>query len=365
MAQIRKKESMLIVCILLLLVFSGLSIYYGRYVKDNLSAVSARYETAVVTPKVILIAIENLGKDIKAEVPEITLWNRLEKETIINKITELSADTNIIETYGDMSQVIPMTFIDGNYVYKDDQKGCVLDSETAYNLFGTTNAVNNIVVWKEKEYVVRGVARTKDTIMLVQIADDKHQYTNIEAVYRNRDKKYIIDNQGQLLENLLILNGMPKPNIIMDGNFISGLLGAIYRLPIWIISLGIVLVLMKKTYRYRKSIFLCSVSGLAVLVVALLLIKITRLNIHIPSQLIPTKWSDFDFYVNRYKEVQENIQGMKNSEMMPKDILRSSFNNNCIIFTICNILTLLLLKSQKDAFEYIHYYIGRWFLKLH
>lgn len=345
MSEKKLKYLLLIIFSFLFIAFFELSSYFGKYAEDNLSAVSARYHTASISPKAVAAAIANKHKDSNEDIPEITLWNRLAKESIRNKTTGINTVTNIIETSGDMSQTIPMTFINGNYTYKDDGKGCVLDSKTAYQLFGTTNVLNNIVIWKEKEYIVRGVVKAKDTMMIFQILDEDHLYSNLEAVYQSKRIKSmndIIDNQGKLLEDFLVQNGMSQPDGVFDGAEIVWYLNLICRLPLWIIGIQLVLLLVRKTYQLKKSIIMCITFSTATLLISFMIIKMMHFNIHIPNQYIPTKWSDFDYYIDTFKKIQENTIRNNDVKLMPKDMVRNTIRYRCTLYSTVSLCLLVL-----------------------
>lgn len=346
MTETKKRKLLLVLFVLLFTVFLGLSNYFQKYAENNLSNVSARYNTASITPRNVALAVDNQEKVASGDVPDITLWNRLQKEDITGKVTGNSVKVNIIEANGDMSQIIPMTFMEGNYTYIGDENGCVLDEKTAYELFGTTKAVNDIVNWKDKEYVVRGVVKARDTMMLLQLPGEDHPYSNVEAVYLNNQKKSVIDNQGQLLEDFLVQNGMPEPDGMFDGNEMAWLLGIICHLPLWIIGIQIILLLIKRTCELKKSIIMCVTFSALTLLISLTVIKVTEFNIHIPSQYIPTKWSDFDFYVDTVKRIQEEMVKNHNCMSMPKDIIRSSVKSKCILYSVIDMLLLVLFNME-------------------
>jgi hypothetical protein len=327
---------------ILFLFFYYNSTYYLDYIKENLSETSARYEKATVSPKVMEKALENI-KSNTSEYPQITLWNRLMNESIESKLVESKVETNVIEAYGDMSLILPMTYIQGNYVYPGDFKGCVLDAKTAYNLFGTVNALNNRVIWKGKEYVVRGVVRAKDTMMLIQISDKDYLFSNMEALYQKRGNSHIIDNQEQSLKDLLTLNGAKEPDAVIDGGILCWKLGIISKLPMWILVIIIIVLLIKMTVQNRRSPLRCIIYVVATIIISLILMKITHFSIHIPSQFIPTKWSDFDFYVDKYKQIQESRGQIKNCTPMPKDLLRKSVSFYCMLYSVFDLFIVLFM----------------------
>jgi hypothetical protein len=239
------------------------------------------------------------------------------------------------EVSGDMSRIIPMSFIQGNYVYPFDRKGCVLDSTTAYGLFGTIEALNNIVIWKNQEFIIRGIVKAKDKMMLIQVPEENHNYANLEAVYSSQNNNSI-DNQGQLLKDFLVQSGLPAPEAVLDGDFTVKILWDVYLLPYTVAIFLIAAYIMIRFILIRKPVYLDIVFGTIIAFLLFILIKRTLVPIHIPSQLIPTKWSDFDFYVNKYKELQEYLTTLKDIKLMPKNEVIQDYQNKCIFITVVN-----------------------------
>jgi hypothetical protein len=335
--------------------------YYFGYAKEYLSCASARYEAPSVTFEDVSHAVDNIRQNSILCIPEITLWNRLKQEAVQNSASKIKVYTNVVEVRGDMSQVIPMKFVEGNYVYPEDVRGCVLDTKTAEQLFGTRMAVNNTVLWKKKEYVVRGVIQSEDTMMLFQSTKEDQAYANVEAVYHEQsgsNKGGIVkDNEGQLLMDLLVQNGLKKPELIIDGAFNADLLFLLYRLPLWLSAFFLILKLIKIAGDYRKSVTLACTSFILFLVAAYVLSKITAFRIRIPIQFIPSKWSDFDFYVSKYNEIRNNTVTTNNMELMPKDIVRRTILFRSGFLTLLNSFTLITLYCIRDFCLKKAYYI--------
>jgi hypothetical protein len=55
---------------------------------------------------------------------------------------------------------------------------------------------------------------------------------------------------------------------------------------------------------------------------------------YIPERLIPTKWSDFSFWVERYKEFQKQIKQMAYLTPTIKDSIFISYSKKCIYYTL-------------------------------
>ncbi len=336
----------LILCSFLFIVSMGVSIHYEKYAERTLSSVSIRYDKAAVTPKQIDNIFEKVKHDSQTGLQDMTLWNRRKNELIQSNITNIPLQTNIIEVYGDMSQVCPANFVCGNYVYENDADGCVLASKMAYQLFGCTDIINNTIIWMGKKYSVRGVVKSKDTMMLIQVPDKNYLYSNVEAVYPKKVKQNIADNEGIQLKNLLAENGLPSPNAIIDGVLITWFLHILCNLPLWIIVLAAAILMIKRTCNIHNSIALLVLYGTGTILMIFIMIRITNFSIHIPSQFIPTKWSDFNFYIDKYNQMKADNLQINQCIPMPIDIARNKIQLSCIILTVVNLLLLLYVKIK-------------------
>ncbi len=317
---------------LLFLVFSLLSMKYGKYTEDYLSGTSARYEKEAITPGEIDGALES-RKEAGEEVLELTLWNRLKKEKAENSLTGLQTETNVIEVYGTMTQVIPMKFLYGGAVLKEDVHMCVLDSVTAWNLFGTVNAVGNQIIQNEETYTVKGIIKAEDMVMIIPEADTKHKFFNLEADYLEKGMKST-ESQGQQLKNFLRNNNLPEPDTVIDGSFQSYILSGFYHLALWILAGQLLYLLVSAALLFKNNKALCFLAGLTAILAVPFLAWLTQFQIRLPEEFIPGKWSDFDFYALKYKEWKGAILAINHNTILPKDKIRSYYSGRCMFYGI-------------------------------
>lgn len=337
-------------CALLFVVLTGFNLHYEKYAWNNLSAISARYNKEAVSPELITEALDNLAAVSDTDIPKVTLWNRQKNEIIHNQSTGAKIYANVIEVNGDMTQVIPMTFTSGNTVDREDGMGCVLDTKTAFQLFGTTDALNNTVLWNNCKYIVRGVVKAKDTVLLIQLSDKKHLYSNVEAQYQKETAGSKVKDNGSRLSNLLVENGLNQPDAIIDGELISWLLHIFCTLPVWIFGFYTAFLLIKYTAGIRISAISCILCSFAVALI-LLIIKLTHFSIRIPDRFIPTKWSDFNFYPDKFSELKTDIININTNMKMPKDMLRDAVVLKSCLFLAMNLFLLFYMKlrlNEKD-----------------
>lgn len=302
--------------------FSMIKLKDVEYIKSQYSSVSIRFKTEGVTEKNLKIALENEKNRGSKILPEITAWTQLDDAEIVNKDLERRKEVLVELVEGDMSVIAPMTLKNGNYVYPKDHYGCVIDTNTAFALYHTENAVGNTLSYQNKDYYVRGVVKTSSPLLIIPGEGDETVYTNLEFLYSNNKE------QGETLaEAFLNQNGFMQEHVIIDGCFYGGILHSLLELPIWLFFLLLSLLAMKYIWRKRHELrphifILYSIIGILIIMgYGMLLYQLTGNPIYIPEKLIPTKFSDFDFWSNQWQEIQGQLQLMQYLLPNPKDIL--------------------------------------------
>jgi hypothetical protein len=335
---IRKKNKRRLFYILLsLAVFLiwGIGIYDSQYLKQFYPTVSVRMENEKVTKKALIQAMKNEEEKKSNDIPVVTAWNRKKNQTIVNQKIGTKSKAALIEAYGDMKQVYPMEFIYGNIVYPDDFEGCVIDKTLAYHLFRTTDVVGNFLQVQNKQYCIRGVITSEESLCMIQCYEEDKAYSNLELIYQNTD------NGEAKIRDFMLQNMLGENYSIIDGAFYAKLLGVISQLPAWLLSFYIMYQIMKQIWKRRsiplQAILLCC----AYVALWFLLTWITDFKIHIPKQWIPTRWSDFDFWSRRYKEFHEQLTKLEYIMPIPKDIIFIRYARRCIFCALTTLISLL------------------------
>lgn len=238
--------------------FSINTIKDASELKDMFSMVSVRFAEEGVTEKALNEAMMSNSEKPELRDMEATAWKRIAEAEINNTDLRRSRTVSIITTGGNMAQTIPMTLLQGNYVYPGDKKGCVIDKDTAYSLFGTEHAVSSIVNYNKKNYVIRGIVKTDERVFLIQGENERIAYNNLEFIYSDKER-------GEALtREFLLLNGMDN-YVMIDGYFFGRLIHSLLTLPVWLFLLlagyriimyyrGLKGSINKKTYLDRKSV---------------------------------------------------------------------------------------------------------------
>ncbi len=315
------KYSVLLVLLILLTVwFTATEIKEASFLK-KCSTISIRYGTGGVNDQQINKTLKNEKLKGKSNTPEVTAWCWIKEAEIKNKDFNRAQKVSVVVASGNMAFTVPMSLASGNYVYRQDKKGCVIDTKTAYLLFGTEFAVGNMVSYDNKEYMIRGVVRAEYPVLLIQGAGNKQEYPNLELGYKDKE-------MGEnLTEEFLLENGMADYHVIIDGYFYGRIIYSLINLPLWIFFLFA----CYKTYKFffynsiniQKKGFYFLYGGILFLILVgfgFLLYRITGNPIYIPDKLIPTKWSDFDYWTKQVQLIKSQILKIRYLTPNPKDV---------------------------------------------
>lgn len=315
------------------------SIYYNQVLKEQYSTISVRFHEDGVNVTNIERAKENeIVKD--NEVPKITAWNRTKESEVISESIGNKKKVSIYEVFGDCNDVCPMELIDGTYVDGSDFYGCIVDENTAYELFGTKYAVGNTLLAQGKTYYVRGVANVNRPILLFQISDKKHKFTNLELVYSN------VERGSELVKMFMLQNGFSEKYTIIEGEFYVKLASKIYLIPTWILIFILIIKSIGIAYKNTKLNLVMLVDIFVILIFIGGLIWLTGFEFYYPLRMIPSKWSDLDFLVYKYKDFQKLAQEITYLTPEIRDVMMFKYLKISIICSGIFCINLLILIKQ-------------------
>lgn len=320
--KLNKGKIILFILILAAIWFTALNIREAAYITSRYTSVSIRYKEDGVKLQSLKAALE-MEKARGGSIPEITAWKWVNEVTVYNNSLNRSSQAAQIIAAGNIENTAPMSIIQGNYCFSGDYHGCVLDSETAYALFGTVNAAGNRVTVNQTDYIIRGVVKTSFPVILVQGSNETIAYPNLEFVYEGRDR----EAGEQLAAGFIMQNGLPTGYMIIDSFFLGKLLGSALCLPVWIFYLLICLTAIVYFIRHRKSFttpsfVLYGLTGLFTLIIwGVFLYLMTGAPVYLPYKIIPTKWSDFNNWENLISVIQNQVNRLGYLPPNSRDIL--------------------------------------------
>ncbi len=299
------------------LVFSlwGMSLFYESYIREHYASVSIRLKSEPVTAGVLLKANKNIRQGDDLSHRTISAWNCLENVKLECEELSSSAKVDLIEVLGDVTKVYPIELLQGNVISSGDTEGCLIDEATAYELFHTVNVLGNLLTYKDQRYSVRGVLKSSEMVMITQAQEEDKTYTNLELSFKNQE------NAKQLAEEFIRQYGLADGYSIIDGYLLSRGLSLIVRLPAWLLGFFLVYDLLSILYKRKKYPFYVLVLVIILIIFWQLLSRMMEFELFIPEELIPTRWSDFSFWSNKFIDLKNWLKDT--SYIMPhyKDIM--------------------------------------------
>ncbi len=328
------KNSLLFSLLLLLTAwFSTVKINDAAFIADNYTSVSIRIKSEGIKKENIAAALEREKNTGSKLIPEVTAWTPAEEAEIKNTELNRAEKVTAVVVAGDMSVTAPMSLVCGNFVYKEDDRGCILDTKTAYSLFGTINTVDNTVSYENKNYCIRGVVKTPVPVFMIQGTEDDRKYLNLELNYKEPE------NGEVLAVEFLMQNGLAQNYVSIDGYFYGRLIHSFLCLPVWLFYSIFGFCLLKQIMQASTS----SNTGTSLLYIlpgflilagfGLLVYQYTGNPLYLPDKIIPTKWSDFDYWTKLWKDIKNNIQQIRYLPPNSKDVFLADellkLNLNC------------------------------------
>ena len=259
-----------------------------------------------------------LQTEQEQEIPaQFILWGQQKEVSLDNTEYGRSSTAPVLFLAGDSNKILD----DRNGQLKENQgilkeedtEGCLLGYATAYELFGTENAVGNSFFYGKRKLTVRGVfSHIQKSIVLQATAEETNCFDHVSLYIPKRESKH------QYIDNFLLRNGLDGE--VVGENFIIVLEKIfIFLLPclFFIFFFRIYRLFIKKYNRFPvlKGILLLILAG-----VTLFFLWIIGSKIQIPADMIPTKWSDFAFWQRYFENQKKSLYIFFTTEKTPFQI---------------------------------------------
>lgn len=310
---------------LLLLWFMSRCIMDTSYDRDFFSSVSIRDHKTGISKAALIEALEQEKESDptfnSSTLLSLTAWKSEEGAELTNLYLGRKAKVLAVTLWGNMRDTVPMSLLSGNYVYQEDAYGCVLDSGTAYELFGTITAVNNELLYKNSTYIVRGVVKSSVPVFLVQSSKRADTFSNLELKITEKGK----GKEEMYAAAFLAGSSLTDNYSLIDGYFYGNLLSSSFLLPLWLILLCFLHFALHHCIIYRKKNRkqLLAYIGLTFIILSLLLFFYFKTGnpLIFARKFIPTRWSDFSYLAKVTDTLKEQFQQMQYLDPNPRELL--------------------------------------------
>lgn len=332
----------------LMLLILGISLWIAAiinqtYITDYHGSVSIRYKETILTAQKIDNITSAMIEKEDNNIPEITLWQKDEDILIMNEVAKTSVKTRLITVAGDMTKVYPGSMLYGGYLSIGDDMGCVIDRDTAYKLFGSENAVGLTISLDNKDYTVCGIIRETGSNTLI-IQEEKQviakkegiKYSCMELVFSDTD------DAKRLSQNFIHTYGLGTPTAYIDGYMYQKISYLLIHIPLWFSAILLILYLVRKVNALKASHVLFVSGWFGIILLSAILIRITNVHFYFSSSMLPTRWSDFDFWGNQWRLLMSSLGDREGSILYYKDmILRRR-----MVFVLSGVLLAVLAEGE-------------------
>ena len=283
------KHIIKVILIFALVMCWGISLGYTNNIEKENNTMNFYFENGDITADVI--------KNIEENKSDISVVGWAEKSMQSATNPDLSrnvSDLKVLAIKGNSSLLF-----NGAVLFQDDKEGCLIDTETSYKLFGSTYSIGKEITYGDRKLIVRGIHDGTKSNIIVQLLDGATDTLNgltIDGTDMTLNKINEFKTQFGIQE------------MAIDGGIYHGF-AKVFSMVFPIIAL--VLILIKViTYFFkakRKPILKVIYISMAIITI-IIFFKVTKFNISIPLDMIPNKWSDFDFWSKMWKENIEKLQ---------------------------------------------------------
>lgn len=249
-----------------------------------------------VEQDVLQNAVEREKEHAKAPAPGITAWSAGIAVEVKNRELGRKKDAECIAVYGS-KEIASMRRLDhGNYGCRTDKDGCIISRGLALELFSSTDVAGRSVWCGDKAYVIRGVTDDRNCVILIPAKkDDRMRHILFESSE---------GNSGRVgMERFLYKYGIARGKTLVDGSLFFSVSGLCAVMALWLVPA--VLCIFVRGKKGRERALLLGVAA-AIFLAGLFLIRMMR--IQIPADWIPGRWSDFDFWTRKFRELHSDME---------------------------------------------------------
>ena len=239
-----------------------------------------------ISPVQLLRAERYAREDGGAAVPTAALWREHREGYVEGGAGRCSTSAAVLELFGDGGEVWPAAFRYGNYPARGDETGCAVDEAAADALWGSARVVGQAVLWKGKTYYVRGVMKGSGGLLLGQGGEDAEPWPNLLLRLFQRGR-------ALTAAPLLLVCYLPP-----------ALLGA-------------------------GAVLWCAGAPWSV-----------------PERFIPTRWSDFEFWVRLFSGGMEKLRGYLTLAAVQRDLRYGALAAGCALLSL-TALALAVLAAER------------------
>jgi len=295
-------------------------------------------------------AIEIQETEQKEDIPvNFTLWGETKSQTVENTELYRSARLNVLTVYGDAGLVLPSDGI----LNRDDYEGCLISEDMAYELFQSTNVIDQIIEYGGRSYIIRGTIPNVEEVLMIQA-------TALTSEVMNRISVEITSGQRARVVVEGLANRYGFPNESRSVQVYSEWSGMIIGVILLVMGAGILIPLIKICINCRKQPALCLVNCGITFLLLLIFMWIVKSYYHYPDDMIPNRWSDFEFWTDLFEQKWTEFLALLQAEKTVVEMMSMKPFLQVLKYSVCVIALygLFVRKSEIDNVVSLYIYLA-------
>lgn len=278
--------------------------------------------------------LKETEEDSEGEDLSPVFWKECEGARARSGLTGKSASIRLICAAGNTELLFP----GGNVLAAGDTKGCLLDRETAGKLFGSGAVTGQVLTLEGENYEIRGILEGQSGTAVIQKTEDM-EFDTVTVSAGGRRQEEV----RELLEGRYGIQG-----ILVEWNLLYGM-AKLLLLLLPTSVLAAVLIRIRRNGREAsgkgEKIFwsVCFWAGM------LGGLCWTAVQIRLPSDMIPSTWSDFGFWANLWEEKAQAVSFLLEMKKRAPEIPYINAFYQCVI---SGFLSLLLYFPALICYTY-------------
>lgn len=223
---------------------------------------------------------------------------------VSSRLFSRTLDADLIRFFGDITLVLPGAQLPGQFSVSDDSRGCAVSQDIAYALFGSLSVTGETLDIGGEEYRIRGIAEGIDGAILLPVPG-RGSEKQLSVLALNTAQS---QNPRNLAEEFRSRHSLPEPQAVtLSGGGQAARLIAL--LPEILLLLFLLCPLLQELWALRRMPFLFLLWTLGTLAILFCGVYFSGIHLSFPQSLIPTRWSDFEFWGRLLESYQGNFRG--------------------------------------------------------
>lgn len=332
------------VLLLLLSVLWAGAIKTGGTVSSLPDCSLLRYHTRSFTWKE-LQQLEKSEEQYPQPLP-FSAFSQLDAQPVKSTLYGRSTQADILLFYGDIRRILQAGLPDSDFVSSEDASGCALDRETAFALWGNGQVIGEKLLFEGREYTVRAVLDAPKRMVAIPISEASEHSLSVIALGTLEQQ-----NVRQAAEEFAVRHSLPSPEALTAGGWRRSLSRFLCLLPALPLLFWLLGGIIRELWGLRKTPLLCALWSLGTAAVLCGLLILSGIRFSFPQSLVPTRWSDFEFWSRLLHSFFENLRSaLLTPALAPDRAMGAALGRQifCSLAAAADMIALLALYKRKE-----------------